>query len=245
MDVKKYLIVNADDFGQSRGITQGIIKAYESGIVTSASLMVRWPAAVYAAAYGREHPRLSLGLHVDLGEWIYREQSWVPLYEVVTLESIRAVREEVVRQLAAFYELLGKQPSHIDSHQHVHLREPARSVLLDIARQLQVPLRHFSPAIGCCGRFYGQTTEGAPFPDAITSERLIETLAGLPEGFTELTCHPGEGDDLETMYLRERAQELKILCDPQLPARIAAMGITLCSFANLQRSSWQASDGSV
>ena len=140
MDAKKYLIVNADDFGQSKGLNQGIIKAYESGIVTSASLMVRWPAAVEAAAYSREHPSLSLGLHVDLGEWIYREQSWVPLYEVVTLESIRAVREEVVRQLAAFYELLGKQPSHIDSHQHVHLREPARSVLLDIARQLQVPL---------------------------------------------------------------------------------------------------------
>jgi predicted glycoside hydrolase/deacetylase ChbG (UPF0249 family) len=45
----KYLIVNADDFGQSAGINRGIIAAHEQGMVTSASLMVRWPAAHEAA----------------------------------------------------------------------------------------------------------------------------------------------------------------------------------------------------
>ena len=56
------LIVNADDFGQSPGVNRGIIEAHEHGIVTSASLMVRWPAAASAAAYAREHARLGLGL---------------------------------------------------------------------------------------------------------------------------------------------------------------------------------------
>ena len=56
------LIVNADDFGQSPGVNRGIIEAHQHGIVTSASLMVSWPAAAEAAAYGRaannakEHP---------------------------------------------------------------------------------------------------------------------------------------------------------------------------------------------
>ena len=47
----------------------GIVKAYDSGIVTSASLMVHMPAAAEAAALARERPLLSLGLHLDVGEW--------------------------------------------------------------------------------------------------------------------------------------------------------------------------------
>ena len=65
---KKCLIVTADDFSRSPGLCRGIIAANEGGIVTSASLMVRWPAAVGAAAYARERPDLALGLHFDLGE---------------------------------------------------------------------------------------------------------------------------------------------------------------------------------
>ena len=61
----RYLIVNADDFGQSDGVNRGIVRAHEGGIVTSASLMVRWPAAEEAAACARTHLRLSVGLHLD------------------------------------------------------------------------------------------------------------------------------------------------------------------------------------
>ena len=43
--MSRAVIVNADDFGQSAGINRGIVEAHERGIVTSASLMVRWPAA--------------------------------------------------------------------------------------------------------------------------------------------------------------------------------------------------------
>ena len=70
-----YLIVNADDFGQSPGVNRGVIAAHERGVVTSTSLMVRWPSAAAAAAYAREHPALSVGLHVDLGEWACRDDT--------------------------------------------------------------------------------------------------------------------------------------------------------------------------
>ena len=55
------LIVNADDFGQSAGITCGIVEAHEHGIVTSASLMVSWSASAAAAAYARTRAALSTG----------------------------------------------------------------------------------------------------------------------------------------------------------------------------------------
>ena len=77
------LIVNADDFGRSHGINRGVFAAHERGIVTSASLMVRWPAAAAAAASARTRPALALGLHVDLGEWACRGEEWAAVYEVV------------------------------------------------------------------------------------------------------------------------------------------------------------------
>ena len=52
MIAQRYLIVNADDFGQSPGINRGVIEAHENGIVTSASLMVRWPAAAEPGTRG-------------------------------------------------------------------------------------------------------------------------------------------------------------------------------------------------
>ena len=230
---KKYLIVNADDFGLSPGVNRGIIEAHEYGIVTSASLMVRWPAAIEAAAYSREHPTLSLGLHVDLSEWAYRDETWVPLYEVVPAGDITAVAEEVSSQLATFRGLVGKDPTHLDSHQHTHLEEPVRSVVVEIARKLAVPLRHCSPKIRYCGEFYGQTAEGSPLLDAISVDGLINILATLPPGLTELCSHPGYPLGLDTMYCSERVVEVRTLCDPRVRAAVVAMGIELCSFGNI------------
>jgi len=227
---KRYLIVNADDFGRSFGVNRGIIAAYERGIVTSASLMVRWPAAAEAAAYGRGHPNLSLGLHFDLGEWIYRDETWLPLYEVVPTDDTAAVASQLTEQFAAFGRLVGRHPTHIDSHQHVHRWEPVHSVLIETARKLAVPLRHYSPEIRYCGDFYGQNRMGVPLPQAIGVDRLINILAALPPGITELGCHPGEANDLMSMYRDERTEELKALCDPQVRATIVAEGIELRSF---------------
>ena len=233
MPTKRYLIVNADDFGQSHSVNRGIIAAHERGIVTSASLMVRWPAAAEAAAYSRQHPDLSLGLHVDFGEWAYRDEHWVPLYQVVPSNDTTAVAEEVSRQLTTFRRLVGKDPTHIDSHQHVHLGEPLRTVLTAVACELTVPLRHCSADIRYRGDFYGQTANGAPSPDAISVDGLIKILQTLPPGCTELGCHPGVGEDLDTMYCGERVEEVNVLCDPRVRASIVAMGIELHSFLHL------------
>lgn len=230
MASRTYLIVNADDFGQSPGLNRGIIQAYERGIVTSASLMVRWPAAVEAAAYNRAHPDLSLGLHIDLGEWAYRNESWVPMYEVVPVDDITAVAAEVSRQLVTFQRLLDKNPTHIDCHQHMHFREPIRSVLSETAARLGLPLRGCDPVIRYCGEFYGQTADGLPLSDRITVDGLIKILTTLPPGLTELACHPGQTIDFETMYRFERIQEASTLCHPMVRTAIQTLKITLCSF---------------
>jgi chitin disaccharide deacetylase len=233
MGSPRYLIVNADDFGQSYGVNRGIIEAHCRGIVTSASLMVRWPAAAEASAYAREHPSLSLGLHVDLGEKVFRAGEWVPLYTVVPLQDTTAIRDEISRQLDVFHRLMGHGPSHLDSHQHVHLREPVRTILSEVAQLLGIPLRHCCPEVCYRGGFYGQTAEGAAVPGVISVDGLIDILETLPAGWTELGCHPADRCDLDTMYRHERLEELRVLCDPKVRDATTAMGIELCSFINL------------
>lgn len=225
------LIVNADDFGQSSGINRGVAEAHERGIVTSASLMVRWTPAVEAAEYARTHPELSLGLHVDLGEWAYSANDWVRVYQVVAEDDVAGVAEAVANQLAAFRRLVGREPTHLDSHQHVHREEPMRSILWHVAHELRVPLREGSRKVRYCGDFYGQSADGVPFPEGISVENLLRILMDLRPGLTELGCHPGFGDDTQSMYVHERAQEVRALCDEQVRVTVKELGIELRGFA--------------
>jgi len=231
---KKYLIVNADDFGMSPGINRGIIKAQKYGIVTSASLLVRWPAAAEAALYGRRSGSLSLGLHVDLGEWGYRSGQWSPNYHIVNVNETKAVEKEIARQMAVFFKLVGKVPTHLDSHQHVHRQEPVRSILLKLANQLNIPLRFYSPKVQYCGKFYGQSAQGSPNPGVLTVSGLLTILKSLPPGYTELGCHPGEAIDVQTDYRIERLRELNILCNPQVRKYLSTLDLQLCSFSTIR-----------
>jgi predicted glycoside hydrolase/deacetylase ChbG (UPF0249 family) len=231
---ERILIVNADDFGQSAGVNRGVARAHEEGIVTAATLMVRWPAAREAAAYARERPQLDVGLHLDLGEWYFVEGEWRARYEVLDTADADAVEAEVEAQLDAFQGLLGREPTHLDSHQHVHRQQPVRSILRRAGQRLGVPVRDLAPRVRYRGDFYGQDGRGFPHPEAITVDFLVRLLEGLPEGVTELGCHPGEPEDeLESMYQAERPLEVTTLCDPRVRTAMDRLGIRLATFAEL------------
>jgi chitin disaccharide deacetylase len=225
----RQLIVNADDFGQSAGVNRGIERAHSHGIVTTASLMVYGEAVAGARDYARR-TGLPLGLHLDLGEWAANDEVWAPVYEVVDVDDELAVAAEVRRQAAAFVELVGRDPTHIDSHQHVHRRPAVLSAALELSERWGAPLRDVDPRVHYCGSFYGQTADGAPLIDAISVDALLRLLAELPEGTTELGCHPGLDVELDTMYRAERDIEVASLCDPAVRDAIDRWGIQLCAF---------------
>jgi chitin disaccharide deacetylase len=233
MSATRCLIVNADDFGLSAGVNAAVIATHARGIVTSASLLVRASSAADAATRSRDFANLSIGLHLDFGEWSYHAGKWRALYEVVPLEDASLIRDEICRQLDTFRRLLGRDPTHIDSHQHVHQREPVRSVVRALAEDLGMPLRHFTRGVRYCGSFYGQTTQGAHIEGAIAVDALIAILRAVQPGVTELACHPGDaGDDLVTMYRHERQMETAALCHPRVRTALTAERIELCTFAN-------------
>jgi predicted glycoside hydrolase/deacetylase ChbG (UPF0249 family) len=128
---------------------------------------------------------------------------------------------------------MNRDPTHLDSHQHVHWQRPVRGLLSRLATQLGIPIRGISRDIQYVGHFYGQSADGTPLPDAITAERLIATLEAGRSRITELGCHPGYGDDLTGMYRAERAQEVAVLCDLRVRQAIADLGIELRSFADI------------
>jgi predicted glycoside hydrolase/deacetylase ChbG (UPF0249 family) len=192
--------------------------------------MVRQPAAAQAAAFARAHSNLSVGLHLDLGEWRYAHGRWEACYEVVPADDVEAVTAEARRQLAAFVTLVGRPPTHLDSHQHIHMHEPVRSVMTRLAREIGVVLRGASPTVRYCGAFYGQTTEGEPLNQAITVDALLGLIDRLSPGVTELGCHPGDAGDVASVYRTEREIECRTLRDPRVGAAISRRGIRLRGF---------------
>jgi predicted glycoside hydrolase/deacetylase ChbG (UPF0249 family) len=162
----KFLIVNADDLGLTPGINAGIAQAFEQGVVSSATLMVRQPAAAEAAAWARTQPALGLGLHVDLWDSVPVDVAgteWRRVYQHCD-ETPEAVEREVRAQLSRFVELTGRAPDHLDSHQHVQRLEAVGPVLRRLAAELGVPLRG-EPPVAYVGGFYGQDGLGRPWPE--------------------------------------------------------------------------------
>ena len=216
----KYLIVNADDFGASHGINWGIVEAHQRGILTSTSLMVDTPWSEEAACLSRALPELSVGLHVHLRT---AEQDW-------DADSCRA---EIVRQWHCFERLVGRAPSHLDSHHNVHRDPRLLPAFLAVARHYGVPLREHSSA-RYVSRFYGQWG-GQSHPEQISVEGLLRIVdADVQHGVTELGCHPGYVDpDFPTGYATERAIELQTLCDPALRPALVQRQIHLVAFGDL------------
>jgi predicted glycoside hydrolase/deacetylase ChbG (UPF0249 family) len=225
------LIVNADDFGVCEGVNRGIIEAHERGIVTSTSLMVKRPSAERAAAYGRRRPELAVGLHLELRHWRVRRIPWSRTASETKLQSV--VTQDARAQLDRFRRLMGRDPTHIDSHHHRHRLDLLSPLFEAMGRELGIPVRHLDPRVQFQGQFYGHDGAGRPAPQAISPAALVRILEGLPPGTVELGCHPGYTDGLREWYREERVQEVRSLCDPQVRATLDRLGIALISFAEL------------
>jgi predicted glycoside hydrolase/deacetylase ChbG (UPF0249 family) len=221
-NVQKFLIVNADDFGASRGVNRGIVDCHVHGIVTSASLMVTGRAAQEAASLSRDHPRLSLGLHWDVcGE---DERSF-------DLRDLGAVRDEFGRQVDAFDRLVGRRPTHVDSHRHAHRTENLLPVFEALVKPLGVPLRDVGP-VRFVGGFYAQWEWKHTNLEYVSVPFLVRLLQEeVREGWTELSCHPGYvSPDFTSVYLQEREAEVRTLTDPRVRQAAEELDIRLVSY---------------
>ena len=221
---EKLLVVNGDDFGASEGINRGIVEAHVHGILTSASLMVTGCATEEAAALSREHPRLGVGLHWDV--WGEDERAF-------DTRDLPAVREEFARQLDAFRVLMGRDPTHVDSHQHAHLEPHVRDEFAKLVAPLGVPLRGVGD-VAFVGGFYAQWEWSVTDLHHVSIEFLQQLLREeVGPGVTELACHPGHpSPGFRSVYVDERAEEVRTLCDPRVRATVDELGIRLVNYTD-------------
>ena len=220
----KYLIVNADDFGASAGVNRGIVECHARGVVTSTSLMVTGRAVREAAAMSRDHPALGVGLHWDV--WGEDEREF-------DTGDVAAVRDEFRRQLDAFFGLLGRMPTHVDSHKHAHREEHLLPVFRELVAPLGVPLRG-DGRVRFVGGFYAQwewRVTNLEYVSVPFLQRMLREEAG--PGWTEFSCHPGyRSPDFTSVYLAEREAEVRTLTDPRVRKTVDQLGIRLVSYAD-------------
>jgi predicted glycoside hydrolase/deacetylase ChbG (UPF0249 family) len=252
MKPARLLIVNADDYGLTAGVSRGILDAHRRGIVTSTTLLVNRPVDP-ALIEALKSSGLGVGLHMNLtlGPPV------APVRRVASLVDgagrfVRDAREAAQRaskdearielgmQIDEFRRIMGRFPTHLDSHHHVGRHEPILELVLDFARAIKVPVRTQDPEVRAMARKVALKTPdhfmGESGPDAYwSSERVLAHLRELPGGVTEFMTHPGYYDDdlSYSRYGRQRETEMTGLTDPQARALIEQEGIRLIHFGNL------------
>jgi predicted glycoside hydrolase/deacetylase ChbG (UPF0249 family) len=250
------LIVNADDFGYAERVSAGIVRAHRDGIVTASTLMTNAPHTDGAAKLARATPSLDVGVHlvVSFGR---------PLADVARVRSLVDAagrffrpkellkhdidREEALTEYRAQYEkardLLGRDPTHLDTHHWVHDHPALEWAIGELARETGAAARIHSDEQRDRLRARGVRTPDRFARDfqgegKVGVEQLVDLLEMLAkrDDITELMCHPGEADEdlvKRSGYARERPTELATLIDPRVRAAVKDLGITLATFADV------------
>ncbi|HEY3119154.1 MAG TPA: ChbG/HpnK family deacetylase [Vicinamibacteria bacterium] len=273
MTTPRRLIVNADDLGLHPGINAGIFHCQREGIVTSASICAGG-AAVDEALAGVKASGLDLGVHLTLsGEAAVSPASALPtlapegrlpayftaLFWGLTTGRIRTA--EIERELSAQIERVagsGVVPSHLDSHQHVHLHPALLPIVIRLARRFGVralragrrvvPLLGLRPAALALFAWRASRrarSEGLRSPDAmlgvaesgrLNEDRLVRAVDRLPEGTSELICHPGtDGAAIGIAYAWGFAwdDETRALTGTRVREALARRAVQLVSYRDL------------
>lgn len=267
------LIVNADDFGLTEGVSRGIIQAHREGLVTSTTFMVNLPWADQMAPLLAEAPDLGVGVHLNLTtgapllppaqvdslvgtDGRFSRSLWRVLTRIRPAEALGEWSAQVERAIA----LLGRTPTHLDTHRYLQGYPPLAEVMVQVAKTYAIPaVRALYP------NFIPPGTFGPWNPAPLVLERylrrslaivresglrcpggvlagdfdllgLLRRLERVGEGVTELVCHPGQVDEaLEGLSsLREqRAVELAALAASEARERLQERGIQLIHFGHL------------
>jgi predicted glycoside hydrolase/deacetylase ChbG (UPF0249 family) len=230
----KILIVHADDLGETHSVNAATIKAFESRLVNSASLMVPCPWFPEIADYAKSHPNADFGIHLTLtSERIYYRwgpvaskdkvpslvdengyfhHDWTPATHINPKEVDIELRAQIDRAYA-----MGLRPTHLDSHQY-RLFDNGKElfeVAVRIAHDYKLPLfvvrdwfadrPYLESSLSASDIVIDHTVTIAPsVPPEKWADFYRTALKNLQPGVTEFVIHPGFADEELKAATRER-----------------------------------------
>ena len=254
MSARRLLVVNADDFGFTRDVNEGILEAHREGIVSAATLMAPGAAFEHAALLARQHPTLDVGCHLVL---VGRGKGVAPPHAPFPVTLSRLVLSLALRRLSILEEMraqvrkmldAGLSPTHLDTHKHTHLLPQVGEAVGKIAEEFGIRWVRRPLDSAALGAWAGRSLrrhgcrmtdhfEGFRLTGSLDSIGLVELLGRLRPGTTELMCHPGHlGAELRaapTRLKESREKELRALCSPEVIQVVRERGIRLVNYASL------------
>lgn len=212
---KKSLIINADDFGRSEKINQGILKAIDQGVVTSVSVMINQP---FVQKEPLINQKVSIGLHVEL-----REED--------------DTKKDVKAQIEKFEKLFGQLPSHLDGHNHCQAELDRINDFLSVAKQYNLPVRSWKKEDREIIRLAEVKTPREFISWHPTrKEKMMASIKKLPAGVSEMVVRPGYYDqNSDLRYNRLREDELNIICSEEFKKLLKDNKLTLVSYLVLSK----------
>jgi predicted glycoside hydrolase/deacetylase ChbG (UPF0249 family) len=242
-----YCIINADDFGYSKGVNYGILEAFQHGIVTSTTMMVNMPGTEHAVRLAKENPAFGVGIHfvltcgkpilVDVPSLVNEDGEFRKRDAQLFYADPGDIERELTAQLETFLSF-GLTPTHIDSHHHVHEHPCVFPIVQKLAEQYDLPIRPVRTKKTCHLRavdvflhqFYGR---------GLTKEYFLSLFDEVNDGQTvEVMCHPAYIDVplfTGSSYCSERVNELAILTDPDVRDALEKRGVKRITYRELKQ----------
>lgn len=230
------LVVNADDFGLTPGVNYGIVEAFNYGILTSTTLMVNQPYVLHAVELSKKFPKLSVGIHLtfDKGYSLSGtstltdlEGKFLKYSELKEKGKEEDYYKEGEAQLKYFMKIMGKKPTHIDSHHHIHLDFPeANKAILKLCENYGLSYRN------------REILNDSFYKQNVSVETLCKIINEKRIGHLEIMCHPAFIDKelvQTSSYNDKRLLELEVLKNDKVKSFVEQNCI-LVNFLNQEKS---------
>jgi len=225
------ILFNADDFGLTKGVTDGIVKSHLNGVVKSTTLMMNGLAVDYAIRQAQLYPTLKVGIHLVL-TWGKPISNYTPAlvdadgffkydsgYVYMPYPNLNQVEKEWESQIKAFI-ATGLTLHHIDSHHHIHGWEPLKNIVIKLARKYNVPVRYAESLKAYPDILLTDTLYTGFYGEGI-SDQIFEKLKTYHVNSIEVMTHPAYVDEelsQVSSYIKKREKELEILCNLIVPS---------------------------